>query len=160
MSAIVRGLPTHARSVWLDAAEESLRAHAYGDTITREWLEATLGFEVPAHGSKADFARAGLKFLAAFSAFREHLLVHHQRSLQAIGHGCYRIVPPHEQAETAHGDLVSAVTRELRKAELTVRHTNTKGLSHEQLRAHHDAEAKLGSFRLMASQSLGLPSGE
>jgi len=94
------------------------------------------------------------KLLEMVSELRGFLLEEHRILLVTDNGGGLRAVLPRDQTAVSMQEMVTNVTKSLRKAKKALDYTNTEMLTDKELQAHSDARSKLDALRIMSRPKL------
>lgn len=126
-----------------------------GDVVSDAWLYTELGTTPPASGTKEDFDKFRLKWLAEFSRFHERLRDEFQLAL-IRDEGGYRVLTASEQLSFARDEGRRRIKSALRWQAEMLHTTNVGALTSVEQSAHADAMARLARLRSFSRQ-LTLP---
>lgn len=91
--------------------------YKYGDTIPLDWLHKASEIKFPETGTKQEFEKKSLEFLAFIERFKELMLTEHKIALKNIRGEGYMLIHPRNQTPEAMKNLKKTIRRGFRKTE-------------------------------------------
>lgn len=125
-----------------------------GQTIDRDWLNASFGISPPQ--TIADVDKNNHLFRSFFWSFRTELLRKHRLMLRPIAGVGYEVVLPKDHTQRAMRDRGEEINRALAKLADEISFVRVEELDDAGRKANTDAIAKVGVLMGMANKQLGL----
>lgn len=122
-----------------------------GDVVTREQLEHWFSLKYPAHGSREEFEKHNLRFLALRSKFFDELMRKHQVQLseKEQKRGGWRVLAPNEVAGFTRQQSTKELKKAIRKQRDRLAFTDLSALTSAELREHAEVLVR-SSWKLRA----------
>lgn len=139
---------------WRSNAERADKEFSFGDTISKQWLEAAFGIEYPEMGTKKDFSQASLKFFSAMETLRKELLLGHKKALKSLGRGEWLVVRPEDQSSLALETARRGIYRAVEAAEAINANVRTDLLDVRKRAEQVDVATRLAAFRVVSRGAL------
>lgn len=137
---------------WKNAVKTLLaNGLTYGSNVAKTHLVKLCELTPPTKLEEKD--AFDLQLMSCIVSIKEQLLLAHQMLLVSNHDGSYRIVHPKDQTTYAVSTGTKAIAKEIQRMALSVQHTNTALLDHDQRRRNTDAQAKITMLAGMAQKS-------
>lgn len=132
------------------AVKDVLEKFTYGDTITKEWVQARLGIVFPALGTQEQMAKIQVTYMTRMESLRNELLVDHSMHLVTKHNKGFVICMPGQQTKAAMDKYKGKFVKETQRAVKVLNNVNTSMLSQE---AVQERDSELNNIAAIAAFS-------